>query len=86
MLAQTVYVLGALVTLVCSVLLLRRYAQVRLRLLLWSGLCFAVLTVTNALVFINFVLVPEADYHTTRLSVSVIGMALLLYGLVWEGD
>lgn len=86
MFAQTVYVLGALVTLLCSVLLLRRYAQVRLRLLLWSGLCFAMLTLANALVFINFVLVPEADYHTTRLAIAVVGMSLLLYGLVWEGD
>lgn len=84
--AETVYVLGTVVTLLCAVLLLRRYAQVRLRLLLWSGLCFAVLTLANALVFIDFVLLPEIELHTTRLFIAVIGMSLLLYGLIWEGD
>lgn len=42
--AATVYVLGALTTLLCAVLLLRAYGVVRQRLLLWSGLCFTGLT------------------------------------------
>ena len=37
MLAGLVYLLGALVTALCAVLLLRGYARSRSRLLLWSG-------------------------------------------------
>ena len=36
-----VYVLCLLTSLACAVLLLRSYRQTRIRLLLWSGLCFA---------------------------------------------
>lgn len=38
---SVVYVLGTLTTLLCSTLLLRAYAVGRVKLLLWSGLCFA---------------------------------------------
>ena len=48
--AAVVYLLGALVTLVCAVLLLRRYAQSHAKLLFWSGLCFACLTLFIAVV------------------------------------
>lgn len=84
--AETVYVLGALVTLICSVLLLKRYAQVRLRLLLWSGLCFAVLTFSNAMVFVDFVLIPNSDLYLVRLFSATGAMGLLLYGLIWDGE
>jgi hypothetical protein len=49
---------GALIAALCAVLLLRAYVRVRRRLLLWSGLCFAGLTVSNALVFVDLVLLP----------------------------
>jgi Family of unknown function (DUF5985) len=79
-----VYVLGSLVCLLCSILLLRRYSQVRQRLLLWSGVCFAGLTVSNLLVFVDLVVIPETDLYIYRLVVGAVAMLFLLYGLIWE--
>ena len=56
--AALVYVLGALTTLLCAILLLRAYFRVGRRLLLWSGLCFAGLTVSNCLLFIDLIIMP----------------------------
>ncbi|HTS13082.1 MAG TPA: DUF5985 family protein [Candidatus Limnocylindrales bacterium] len=84
--AQAVYLLGALTSLLCSVLLLRGYGRGRKRLLLWSGLCFAGLAASNALVFIDLVLLPHTDLFPYRLATTIISMALLLYGLIWESQ
>jgi len=83
--AVAVYILGALTTLVCAILLLRRYQQSRAKLLLWSGLCFVLLTVSNLLVFVDLVVLPtQVDLYMARLLSAVGGMACLLYGLIWE--
>ena len=79
-----VYVLCTATMLLCTVLLVRGYMRARKRLLLWSGLCFAGLTLTNALVFVDLVVVPEVDLYPLRLAVWALSMALLLYGLIWE--
>ena len=85
--APTVYVLGALTTLLCAVLLLRAYGNVRQRLLLWSGLCFAGLTISNVLLFIDLVLLPaDVNLHIARLSTAAVSMCALLYGLIREGN
>jgi hypothetical protein len=84
--AAAVYLLGAFTTLLCAVLLLRRYGQSRVRLLLWSGLCFAGLALSNALVFVDLVVLPRIDLYLWRLGVTVVAMAVLLYGLVWEAE
>lgn len=82
-----VYVLGSLTTLLCAVLLLRRYSQVRVRLLLWAGLCFAGLTVNNATVFVDRVILPTTtDLYPIRLVITVIAMAFLLVGLIWDSE
>ena len=44
-----VYVLGVLTSLLCVWLLLRGYFHVKKKLLLWSGLCFEGLTISNLL-------------------------------------
>jgi hypothetical protein len=69
------------------VLLLRGYASGRKRLLLWSGLCFAGLTLSNALVFVDLVVLGEdVSLYRWRLSTAAGSMLLLLYGLVWESE
>jgi len=83
---RTVYILGALVGLICAVLLLRAYGRVKQRLLLWSGLCFAGLTISNLLVFIDLILFPEVNLYMWRLGTAVVAMLLLVYGLVWESE
>lgn len=84
--ASAVYVLGTLTTLLCCALLLRGYFRGRKRLLLWSGLCFAGLTLSNALVFIDLTVAPGIDLFLWRLGTAALAMLLLLYGLVWESD
>ncbi|HYP07807.1 MAG TPA: DUF5985 family protein [Bryobacteraceae bacterium] len=80
-----VYALGAATTLLCAVLLTLAYKRVNRRLLLWSGLCFFGLALSNLLVFIDLVLVPDYDLYIWRLATAAIAMGLLLYGLIW-GD
>jgi hypothetical protein len=70
----------------CAFLLLRAYARVRKRLLLWSGLCFAGLAISNAMLFVDLTLVPNDSLYTWRLSVAAASMLLLLYGLIFESD
>jgi hypothetical protein len=79
-----IYALRALTTLLCATLLLLQYVRVRQRLLLWSGLCFSGLALSNLLVFVDLVLVPTVDLFLWRLGTAIIGMAFLLYGLIWE--
>lgn len=80
------YILTSLTTLLCAVILLRGYARVRRRLLLWSGLCFIGLTVTNVLKVADLLIFPRTDLYTYRLAAAAIAMALLLYGLIWESQ
>jgi hypothetical protein len=83
--APYVYILGTLTTLLCTVMLLRAYARVRLRLLLWSGVCFLGLTVSNALLFLDLVVYPaEVNLYLWRLGTAAAAMVVLLYGLIWE--
>ena len=81
-----VYILGALTSLRCAFLLLRNYGRVKKKLLLWSGLCFAGLAISNFLVFVDLVLFPDVDLYPLRLATAAVAMALLLYGLIWESD
>lgn len=82
--ATIVYALCALTSLACAVLLLRGYASNRVRLLLWSGLCFAGLTLNNVILLIDERVVPEMDLSVWRSLPALVGVALLVYGLVWE--
>ncbi len=81
-----VYILGALIGLACGVLLLRGYARGRRKLLLWSGLCFLGLGLNNFLIFLDLVVYPEIDLYLLRLSVNLVAMVLLLFGLIWESN
>lgn len=85
--ASLVYLLGALVTGTCAVLLLRGFARSRSRLLLWSGLCFIGLAVSNAILFVDLGLLgPETSLFIWRQGTSAASMLLLVYGLVFESE
>jgi hypothetical protein len=81
-----VYILGALTTLVCAILLIRGYFRSNAKLLLWSALCFFGLTVSNTLIFVDLVLFPTKDLYLWRLLSAAGAMLLLVYGLIWEGE
>ena len=84
--SSTVYILTCITTLLCAVMLLRGYARVRRRLLLWSGLCFLGLTVTNVLKVLDLLIFLHTDLYTYRLGSAAIALALLIYGLIWESQ
>jgi len=84
--AEAVYVLCALTSAACAILLLRGYVRSRARLLLWSGLCFIALTANNALLFVDKVILPEVDLSLYRTSTAMAGLLLLLFGLIWDAD
>jgi hypothetical protein len=81
-----VNILGTLTVALCAVLLLRAYLNVRQRLLLWSGLCFAGLTLSNLLIFVDLMMVPDINLYSIRLGVAAVSMLLLVYGLIFESD
>jgi hypothetical protein len=68
------------------VLLLRAYAQKRIRLLLWSGLCFVGLTVNNIILFFDLVIFPDVYIYPFRIGATIGGLLCLLYGFIWESD
>lgn len=84
--APAVYILGFLVTLACGVLLMRGYQRARKTLLFWSCLCFFGLAVSNFLVFVDLVMLPNTDLYIWRLAAAAIAMLFLIYGLIWEGE
>lgn len=84
--ALIVNILGSLTVGLCAILLLRAYSRVRQRLLLWSGLCFAGLTLSNALVVVDIAVVPDVSIYVWRLGVAAFSLMLLLYGLIFESD
>lgn len=84
MVATIVYVLCALTSALCAVMLLRRYASRKVRLLLWSGLCFVGFALNNVLLIIDTRVMSDVDLSVVRAIPAVIGVLLLIYGLIWE--
>ena len=81
-----VYTLGGLIGFCCAFLLLRSYGRTGKKLLLWSGLCFLCLGISNALIYVDLILLPSLDLYLLRLVTAAVAMILLLYGLVWESE
>ena len=84
MMLSLVFLLCAVTSLGCAFLLLRSYRHTRVRLLFWSGLCFVGLFINNLVLIVDVHVVPLVDLSVWRSIPAVIGIALLVYGLVWE--
>ena len=84
MLANAIYILCALTSVVCAVLLVRGYRRSRVRLLFWSAWCFAGLALNNILLIVDLRMLPQVDLEIWRAVPAVAGVSLLVYGLVWE--
>jgi hypothetical protein len=83
--AEAVYVLCAVTSLVCAVLLVRAYRSTRSPLLLWSSICFVGLFVNNGLlVFDKVITNDDIDLLLARDVTNVASVAALLFGLVWR--
>jgi hypothetical protein len=82
--AALVYSLCASAALGCAVMLLRAYRRSRVKLLLWSGICFAFLTASNALISVDLIVFPEVSLFPIRNLMALTGMSFLLWGLIWD--
>lgn len=86
MIAAAVYVLCALTASLCAALLLQAWRRTRQRFVLWSGLCFVGLTVSNIILVVDLTVVTDVDLFLWRTVAALVGFALLLYGLIWAMD
>lgn len=82
--AEVVYLLCAVASAFCAVLLGTTYRRNPTRLLMWSTLCFVGLTINNFLLLVDLVLVPEIDLSLFRSVTAFVSIMLLLIGLLWE--
>ncbi|HZI15130.1 MAG TPA: DUF5985 family protein [Myxococcus sp.] len=81
---EAVYILCALTSAACAVLLLRGWRRNGVRLLFYSGLCFLWLALNNLLLLVDVLLVPGTDLALARSTTSLLGASTLLYGLIWD--
>jgi hypothetical protein len=85
--ATIVYFLCFVASAGCGALLVRSYTRARTALLLWTAACFVLLALNSFLVIVDLVFLPaEVDLQIPRLAVTLIAVATLLYGFIWEID
>jgi hypothetical protein len=68
----------------CALLLGRTWRRTRMRLLLWSTLCFFLLAANNLFVIIDMLLMPQIDLSVARIALSLAATAVLLFGFIWN--
>jgi hypothetical protein len=82
--ALVIFALSGITATLCSSLLFRGYLRNGVRLLFWAGLCFAALALEAVVLIINEY--TAFDLTIPRLMVPLLGLAALLYGLLWESE
>ena len=85
--AEAVYLLCAITSILCAVLLLRGHRASGMGLLFWASVCFIFLAINNVILYIDLVVIPASspiDLFWYRNTAAVIGMLVLVFGLVWE--
>jgi hypothetical protein len=84
--AELVYVLCAVASIACAMLLWAGFRRSRTPLLMWSSVCFAGFAVNNVLVLVDLVLVPEVDLAILRATIAVAAMLALIYALITQRE
>ena len=83
-LANLVYLLCFLTSALCAGLLVRQYAVSRTPILLWSAACFVFLSVSNLLVVVDYLVLPEINLRPPRQVLTLLAVSVLLFGFIWE--
>jgi len=84
--AGFVYALCGLTSVFCAGLLFRQYRALRGRLLFWSAGCFLCFALSNVLLFVDLVVLPNVDLSLVRNLITLVGVIMLLASLIWEGN
>jgi hypothetical protein len=79
-----VYILCALTSIICAILLLRAYRLTRNRLTFWSAICFGCLAVNNIFLILDMVVVENQDLSVFRTIPLLFGAIVMVYGTVLE--
>lgn len=86
MMAGAVYILCAVMSLTCSILLIKGYSQNKFRLLFWSSIGFLGFALNNILLFVDLILIPGYDLTVLRTLPALAGMILLIHGLITDSN
>ena len=81
---EIVYILCAVTSIVCAVLLVRSYLRIRLGLLLWASLCFTGLALNNLIVLADVAIGPSVDLQLVRNLTALASVLCLVWGFVSE--
>jgi Family of unknown function (DUF5985) len=85
--AQAIYILCAITSILCAALLLRGWSATRTRLLFWASLCFVFFAINNVILCIDLVLIPASspvNLFWYRNAAAMLGVLLLVFGLIAE--
>ena len=85
-LATAVYLLCFLTSAACALLLARAHRRTGTRLLLWSAVCFVLLALNNLTLVFDLLVFPTIDFRLLRLAFAAGGVAVLLFGFIWDLD
>ncbi|HEY1144668.1 MAG TPA: DUF5985 family protein [Sphingomicrobium sp.] len=81
-----VYILCFLTSGLCAWMLGRSYRKSRVRLLLWSSICFGFLAANNLVLVLDLVVWPseEIDLRLPRVLLALAAVVSLIWGFVWD--
>ena len=82
--ATLVYFLCFATSAGCGWLLVRSYLRNRTALLLWTAVCFVLLSINSLMVVFDLVILPDVDFRPARIATHLAALATLLYGFIWE--
>ena len=82
--ATVVYIMCLVASALCATLLVRGYINSKMKLLLWSAVCFVFLAANNLLVVVDVLIIPTVDLTSLRTMASLLGVCVLLYGFIFE--
>ena len=84
--AALIYSLCALTSITCLVLLWRSWRASGARLLFWSAMCFAGLSVNNVLLLLEGYGLIGNEFDLVRLFAAFFAVSFMLYGLVMSEE
>ena len=84
--AVAIYSLCTATALVCACLLFSAYRRSHYRLLLWSSLGFAGLTLNNLALALDKLVFTLVDLTMLRASIALLSFMVILYGLIWNAE
>ena len=83
--SETVYILCALTSLACAILLWRANRASPGKLLFYGALCFLGLAMNNVLLFVDLVVIPDGpDLLLFRNGMTLVSLLVFVYGLIVE--